>query len=105
MISASAHVRPSHLLQDGFDMSPGFGLLSLAPFLAAACLLSRLNDRHRAMGLKQLSGIFMNFHFAHFHHLVFPRGGHPIAGWPLAECLALAVSPRRLCVFAPRPRR
>jgi hypothetical protein len=67
MIPASAHVRASHLLQDGFDMSPRLGFLGLAPFLAAACLLSRLNNRHRAMGLKQLSGIFVNLHFAHPH--------------------------------------
>jgi hypothetical protein len=68
MISASARVWSPHPLQDGFDVSPGFGFRGLAPFLTAARLLTRLNNRHLAMGLKRLSGMFMNFHFAHFHH-------------------------------------
>jgi hypothetical protein len=71
-------MRSPHLLQDCFNVSPGFAFFRLALFLAAASLLSRLNDRYLAMRLKQLSGILMNFHFSHPHKSSSPAGGHPI---------------------------
>jgi hypothetical protein len=51
-------------------MSPGFSFLRLTFLLAAAGLLSGLNDRHLAMGIKQLSGIVMNFDLSHPHDAV-----------------------------------
>ena len=48
-------------------MSPGFSFQRLALLLTAARLLSGLNKGHLAMGLKQLSGIIMNFYLAHLH--------------------------------------
>ena len=38
--------------------------------IEAASLLSGLNDRHLAMGFKQLSGIVMNFDLCHSHDAV-----------------------------------
>jgi hypothetical protein len=54
-------------------MSPGFSFLRLALFLAAARLLSDLNKGHLAMGLKQLSGIIMNFDLSHPHDAILLR--------------------------------
>jgi hypothetical protein len=66
---------------------------------------AHVRSPHLAAGLKQLSGVFMNFHFAHFHHRVLPRGGHPRGRVATAECVALTINPRRRYVFATRPRR
>jgi len=52
--ATSAYVRPSHHLQGCFDTSPSFRVFRLTLLLEAPSLLSRLNDRHLAMGLKQL---------------------------------------------------
>jgi hypothetical protein len=59
-----------HQLQGCFNTSPSFGLFRLTVLLEAASLLSGLDDRHLAMGLKQLSGIVMDFNLSHPHDAV-----------------------------------
>jgi hypothetical protein len=72
LAATSAYVRPSHQLQGCFDTSPSFSFFRLTLLLEAASLLSGLNDRHLAMGFKQLSGIVMNFDLCHSHDAVLP---------------------------------
>jgi hypothetical protein len=66
----SAYVRPSHQLQGCFDTPPSFSFFRLTVLLGTASLLSGLNNRHLAMGLKQLSRIVMNFDLSHPHDAV-----------------------------------
>jgi hypothetical protein len=65
--ATSAYVRSSHHLQGCFDTSPSFRIFRLTLLLEAPSLLSGLNDRHLAMGLKQLSGIVVNLDLFHPH--------------------------------------
>jgi hypothetical protein len=65
--ATSACVRPSHQLQGCFDSSPSFSFFRLTLLLKGSSLLSGLNDRHLAMGIKELSGIVMNLDLSHPH--------------------------------------
>src|SRR5207249_826176 len=68
--ATSARVRAAHQLQGCFNVSPGFSLLRLTLLFAGASLLSGLNNCHLPMGLKQLSGIILDFDFSHPHDAV-----------------------------------
>jgi hypothetical protein len=70
LAAASAYVRPPHLLQGCFDVSPRFTFFRFTRLLEASSLLSRLNDCHFAMGLKQLSGVVMDVNLTHPHDAV-----------------------------------
>jgi hypothetical protein len=63
-------VRTAHQFQGRLYVSPGFSLLRLTLFFAIASLPSGLNDRHLAMGFKQLSRIILDFDFPHPHDAV-----------------------------------
>src|SRR5262245_57208731 len=70
--SRSARVRTTHQHQGCLDVSPGFGVLALALFLAGARLLRSLGDGFLAVRVEQLSRVILDFDFSH------PHGGPPL---------------------------
>ncbi|MGC1237031.1 MAG: hypothetical protein WA838_20510, partial [Xanthobacteraceae bacterium] len=65
-----ADVRPPHELEHRFNVPPRLGILGLTFFLVAAGPLRGGNDGLLAIGVKQLSGIVVDFDFAHPHDIV-----------------------------------